>query len=150
MTGRSDTKMVALAPPLASPHQNISYFLDSPHRLKLNSHLLRFYYLQSIINTKTLLHMVMLLHFSNSTAHGHAIALQQLYYTWSSCCNTITLPHMAMHLHFSNSTVHGHAVALQQLYYTRSCCCTSATLPHTVMLLHISNCIVRHQIVAFQ
>jgi len=28
--GRSDTKMAALAPPLALPRQNISYFLDSP------------------------------------------------------------------------------------------------------------------------
>jgi len=28
--GRSDTKMAALAPPIASPRQNVSYFLDSP------------------------------------------------------------------------------------------------------------------------
>ena len=30
MRGRSNTKMAALAPPLALPRQNISYFLDSP------------------------------------------------------------------------------------------------------------------------
>jgi len=28
--GRYDTKMAALAPPIASPRQNVSYFLDSP------------------------------------------------------------------------------------------------------------------------
>jgi len=58
-------------------------------RLKINFHLLRFYYLQSIINIKTLPHIVMILHFSNSTAHGHATAIPQLYYTWSCCCTSI-------------------------------------------------------------
>jgi len=32
--GRSDTKMAALAPPIASPRQNVSYFLDSPRILR--------------------------------------------------------------------------------------------------------------------
>ena len=34
--GRSDTKMAALASPIASPRQNVSYFLDSPRRCNNN------------------------------------------------------------------------------------------------------------------
>ena len=40
MRGRSDTKMAALAPPLASPSQNVSYFLDSPRNYRFIAYLL--------------------------------------------------------------------------------------------------------------
>jgi len=33
LRGRSDTKMAALASPLALPRENISYFLDSPRNM---------------------------------------------------------------------------------------------------------------------